>query len=220
MGIQNSALPLYVFASSIEFSRLFPSMPVPDGRAALLPQGNAYVAVIGVGLLESAVNLAAILTTQEFSCVVLIGICGAYKNHGLDICDVVRVDSEIVGDVGVQERDGTFLPWSRVGGGSLKVYNAASVETAPANIRDLKSATGVSVNCCTGTDELAEMRNLLFDCDVESMEGASVLAVCKAFGVLGYEVRAVSNFVGERKKSSWKIAEALLALKNTVFDKL
>lgn len=213
-------LPLIAFASSIEFSRLFPSVAVPLGRPELLPGGKAYVAVLGVGLLEMSANLAAMLHRQKFSYVALVGICGAFENRGLDICDVVRVDSEMVGDMGVEESDGTFLPWGRLGGGTPKLYEAPTLECAPDFIKSLKGVSGLSVNCCTGTAALAETRAILFDCDVESMEGASVLAVCSAFGVPGYEIRAVSNFVGVRNKAAWKIPEALLALKNAVFDKL
>lgn len=216
----NDSLPLFVFPSSLEFARLFPSVEAPYGKAILLPGKNAYAAVLGVGLLEIASNLSALLHHQNFACVILVGICGAYKNHGIDICDVVRIDSEMVGDIGVEEADGAFIPWGRLGGGTPKSYEGASLEFAPEYVKTLKSATGLSVNCCTGTDSLAETRSVLFDCDVESMEGAAVLAICKGFGVPGYEVRAVSNFVGKRQKSSWKIAEALLALKNAVFDKL
>lgn len=225
MMTDSSAKPLFAFASAIEFSRLFPSIPVPENTAILLPSKKAYAAVLGVGLLEFSVNLSALLSASikaasPFSMVVLVGICGAYKNRGINICDVVRVDSEMVGDVGVEEADGTFLPWGRVGGGSIKTYEGSAIDDAPAFIKKLKGVSGLSVNCCTGTEAMAESRSVLFDCDVESMEGAAALAVCNAFKVSCYEIRAVSNFVGKRQKSSWKIAEALLSLKNAVFDKL
>lgn len=208
--------PLFAFASEVEFSRLFPSVKVPFAEAFPVAEGRAHVAVLGVGILEFSANLARLLGSGKFSAVYLFGICGAYKNRGLELGEVLRVDSETVGDLGVEERDGAFTPWSRVGGGTPKVYLAAPVEGAPEWLRHLKPATGLTVNCCTGTEALAKTRSLLFDADVESMEGAAAFAISAAFGIPAYQVRAVSNFVGTRNKPSWKISAALLALKQVL----
>jgi futalosine hydrolase len=210
------SLPLIAFASTVEFSRLFPSIETPGSSAVLLPNAKAYVAVLGVGLLEFSTNLSAILAKQKFSMVLQVGIGGAFKNRGISIGDVVCIDTEYVGDLGVEDKDGSFLPWARIGGGSPQLYSGASLENAPKWLQALKRASGITVNCCTGTEELAEIRQLLFDADVESMEGAAGFAVCKAFDIPCYEIRAISNYVSTRKKSLWKISEALLALKNVL----
>jgi futalosine hydrolase len=84
----------------------------------------------------------------------------------------------------------------------------------------VRSVSGVTVNCCTGTAYLASRRSALFDADVETMEGAACFAVCKRFGVSGYQFRAVSNIATDRDTSAWRIPEALKALKEQVLDNL
>lgn len=208
--------PLFAFASEVEFKRLFPSMEAPCTGAIPIAGGRARVAVLGVGLLEFSANLARLLSSGEFSAVYLFGICGAYKGRGIELGEVLRIDSETVGDLGVEEGDGAFTPWARVGGGTPKVYRAAPLEAAPPWLASLKGAAGITVNCCTGTEAVARMRSLLFDADVESMEGAAVFAVSSALGIPAYQVRAVSNFVGARNKPAWKISSALLSLKQVL----
>lgn len=224
-------MTLFAFASTLEFTRMFPGLIPPDSEISqvtdkvipLAVNGEVIgsAAILGVGLLEFATNLSRLLSRKDELCitdVILVGICGAYKNRGLSAGDVVRVDSEIVGDLGVQERDGSFVAWSRIGGGDIVQYESASLDKAPRWVAELRGASGLSVNCCAGTDQLAESRALLFDCDVESMEGAACFSVCKAFNVPAFEIRAVSNLVGNRDKSSWRIPEALAALRNCIFS--
>jgi nucleoside phosphorylase len=49
-------------------------------------------------------------------------------------------------------------------------------------------------------------------CDVEAMEGYAVLRAARIAGVPAVEVRVLSNAVGERDRSKWRIAEAKAAL--------
>lgn len=213
-------MTLFAFASTLEFSKMFPEVAVPENPQSITdkvfplaigcrPLGCA--AILGVGLVEFSANLSALLSQKEklgFTSVVLVGVCGAFKDSHLQLGDVVRVDTEVVGDLGVEECDGTFKPWAEISG-EVKAYNAAEASGAPLWIRNLRGASGISVNCCTGTDATALSRAHLFNCDVESMEGAACFAICEAFAVPAYEIRAVSNFVGNRDKSSWRITEAL-----------
>lgn len=211
---------LVAIPSLKEMSRLYPQL-VPSGCGIpYLAQCEKFdIAVCGVGLLEFAVNLSVILSKRNYDCVFQVGICGAYPNRGLSIGDVVRVETEIVGDMGVQEANGFFSPWSRIGGGDATLYKEYGCELS-ASLSRIRSVTGLSVNCCTGTKELSQDRVALFDVDVESMEGAALHAVCSRFGIPGFEFRAVSNIVSDRDPSTWKINEALAALRLQVLDQL
>jgi futalosine hydrolase len=60
---------------------------------------------------------------------------------------------------------------------------------------------------------MAKERSGNFNVDVESMEGAACFSICHAFGIPCYEIRAVSNFATTRDKSTWRIPEALAALR-------
>lgn len=209
---------LVAIPSEKEMSRLYPQLAKAGCGVPYVVEGEKFdVAVCGVGLLEFAVNLSAILAKRRYESVFQVGICGAYPSRGLSIGDVVRVQSEIVGDMGVQEADGFFSPWSRIGGGDATLYKETG-KGLPAPLGALRTVSGISVNCCTGTKDLAQDRVALFDVDVESMEGAALHAVCARFGIPGYEFRAVSNMVSDRDSSTWKINEALASIRVQVLD--
>ena len=125
------------------------------------------------------------------------------------------------------ERDGSFTPWHKVGNGGVEnsavsssafaqVYESSPLRGVPAWLAGLKSVSGLSVNCCTGTAAMAAERVQNFDVDVESMEGASCFSICSVFGMPCCEIRAVSNFATTRDKSTWRIKDALAALQSLV----
>jgi len=229
--MESSFVPLFVFASNVEFFGVFPECKsfvqnrVRLGEIIELPDNRGFAVVLGIGLVEFATNLSVLLSRFSaegpFTHVVLAGICGAYPGRGLNVGDVVRVDSERVGDLGVVERDGSFVPWHMVCNGtanaqgsaaSARVYEASSLRGVPEWLSGLKSAAGLSVNCCTGTAAMASERVRNFDVDVESMEGAACFSICSAFGMPCFEIRAVSNLATDRDKSTWRIQDALRAL--------
>ena len=140
----------------------------------------------------------------------ILGVCGAYPGRGIDVLDVVRVDAESVGDMGYQDRDGSFYPFP-------SSVRATAPEHAPAHLQKLKSVVGLTVNRCTGTEELGQSRSRMFDADIENMEGAAGISACMAYRVPVFEIRAVSNMATTRDRESWKFNEALSALRQAVF---
>ena len=233
--MEDRFVPLFAFASSLELFGTFPECKdfvqnnIRLGEIIELPEGRGFAVVLGVGLLEFSTNLSVLLSRfayeGPFTHVVLAGICGAYPGRGLNIGDVVRVDSEVVGDLGVVECDGSFTPWHKVcstsangsvAQASAQVYESSSLRGVPAWLSKLKPVSGLSVNCCTGTASMAADRVRNFNVDVESMEGAACFSICHAFCVPCCEIRAVSNFATTRDKSTWRISEALAALQSLV----
>ena len=227
-------VPLFAFASNVEFFGTFPECRsfvqknIRLGEIVELAGGRGFAVVLGVGLLEFATNLSLLLSRFSaegpFTHVVLAGICGAYPGRSLNIGDVVRVDSERIGDLGVAEWDGSFTPWHKVCNAassqnlndSVQVYESSPLRYVPAWLERLRAVSGLTVNCCTGTAAMAAERVQNFDVDVESMEGAACFSVCRAFGLPCFEVRAVSNLATTRDKSTWRIADALKALNSLV----
>lgn len=211
---------LVAISSEKEYSFLYPECEAPKvGAPQVIDEKRYDVAVCGVGLLNFSVNLSALLARSRYESVYLLGVCGAYPQRGLGVGDVVRVQSEIVGDMGVQEQDGSFTPWSSLSK-SAPVRYGENGGILPESLRDLPSVSGLTVNCCTGTSKLAFDRSARFSVDIESMEGAALFAVCGRFGVPAFEFRAVSNIATDRDPSAWRIPEALAALKREVLDKL
>jgi futalosine hydrolase len=215
-------VPLFAFASNVELFGTFPECKtfvqnsIRLGEIIELPDNRGFAVVLGVGILDFSTNLSVLLSRfaveGPFTHVILAGICGAYPGRGLNVGDVVRVESERVGDLGVVERNGSFTPWNNVLGAPVQVYESSPLRGVPASLGRLKAVSGLTVNCCTGTSAMAAERVQNFDVDVESMEGAACFSICRAFGMPCLEIRAISNLAADRDKSTWRIKEALEAL--------
>ena len=212
---------LFAFATPAEFTSFFPEYAdsaneTTSDKLIKLSENRGYACILGMGILNFATNLTYLLASVkqqkiQISGVLILGVCGAYPDRGINVLDVVRVDSECVGDMGYQEKDGTFSPFP-------SSVRATAVEHAPIHLQKLKSAVGLTVNCCTGTEELGRMRAKMFDADIENMEGAAGIAACMAHNTPVFEIRAVSNMATTRDRASWKFNEALAALKKCVMS--
>ncbi len=212
---------LFAFATPAEFTSFFPEYAdsaneITSDKLIELSENRGYACILGMGILNFATNLTYLLASVkqqkiQISGVLILGVCGAYPDRGINVLDVVRVDSECVGDMGYQEKDGTFSPFP-------SSVRATAVEHAPVHLQKLKSAVGVTVNCCTGTKELGRMRAKMFDADIENMEGAAGISACMAHNMPVFEIRAVSNMATTRDRESWKFNEALAALRQTIFS--
>ena len=79
------------------------------------------------------------------------------------------------------------------------------------------------MNQITSSKEMIAFYENKFNPVTESMEGAALHYVCRSMGVPFMQVRAISNYIGERDKSKWKMKEAVDNLNDTLLkyvDKL
>ena len=211
---------LFAFATPAEFASIFPEYAdtadefTPD-KLIELSDDRGYACILGIGILNFSTNLTFLLGDAKrrgipISAVFILGVCGAYPGRGIKVLDVVRVDAESVGDMGYQDRDSSFYPFP-------SSVRATAVEQAPKHLQMLKSVAGLTVNCCTGTEELGLLRSRMFNADIENMEGAAGISACIAHNMPVFEIRAVCNMASTRDRESWKFNEALSALRQAVF---
>jgi futalosine hydrolase len=171
------------------------------------------VIAAGVGPAEAAVRTALALSAEPFGLVVCTGIAGGFAGRA-DVGTLVVADEIIAADLGAETPDG-FLTLDELGFGSSR----ASVDRDRAarwadSLRkaDLPVTVGhvLTVSTVTGTAESAERLVRRYPgAAAEAMEGFGVALAARTFGVPVLELRAVSNPVGPRDKSLWKMAEAL-----------
>ena len=82
------------------------------------------------------------------------------------------------------------------------------------NLLNLPAVDGVTVNeVSTRPERIASLKQYGA---VESMEGAPLHYVCLQNDIPFIQIRAISNYVGERDKSKWQIKKALDNLNSTV----
>jgi futalosine hydrolase len=146
--------------------------------------------------------------------VVGIGIAGAYPQTGIGLGTVVRIATEGFADLGCQDGEafvdlldlGLFEP------GVRSHWDLA----APVFLGGLPVVRGTTCSVCTGTMATAIERRRRTGASIESMEGAAWALACQTAGVPFAQVRAVSNVAGPRDRPSWRIPQAMAALKRSL----
>ena len=159
---------------------------------------------------------------KPYDLVINIGIAGSYDLDEFPIASAAVISREYFGDLGF-ETDKGFADLFRCGiiGKDEFPYadGALARQLLPySNIEDAisryKSGVGVTIQCITGDISRVEELKRLYTPHIESMEGAAVYYAALMEGVPCFEIRTVSNVVGERDSRKWKTMEALETLEN------
>ncbi|WP_051966758.1 futalosine hydrolase [Kitasatospora mediocidica] len=175
------------------------------------PAGRVEVLTAGVGPAAAAAATAGALAVGRHPLVLSAGIAGGFAPTA-PVGAVVVADAIVAADLGAQTPDG-FLDVAALGFGTV-------LHTPPpAAVALLAAATGavtgpvLTVSTVTGSaaraDELSARHP---GAAAEAMEGFGVAEAAARFGVPACELRTVSNAVGPRDRSAWRIGEALGAL--------
>lgn len=193
---------------------------VPAERDAVLrgTQGDGRIAVIaaGAGPAAAAAGTAAELARGGWSLAVSAGIAGGFAGRA-DIGTLVVASEMIAADFGAETAEG-FRGADELGFGSTRIRPdplLAERLAAALAAAGLAACAGpvLTVSTATGTAATAEERARRVPGAVaEAMEGYGVALAAARFGVPVLEIRAISNAVGPRDRSAWRIDEALQAL--------
>ncbi|WP_306468274.1 futalosine hydrolase [Deinococcus alpinitundrae] len=173
---------------------------------------EVQVVVSGVGPVAAALATQAALAGFGGDLVISTGIGGAFPSDGLKVGDVALASEIVQADLGAWDGE-QFLPLAELG-----------LEVAPGHTGRFACWPGVlnlglpygpfvTVSSVTGSEVgMQELVRRVPGALVEGMEGAGVAHAALLAGVPMTEVRGVSNFVGPRDRSAWRIGEALAAL--------
>lgn len=160
------------------------------------------------------------LEGKPLDLVVNIGIAGSYDMEAFPLGSAAVIDREYFGDLGFDTSRGFMdlfqcgilgkdtLPYT---GGALKrsPIPHEGIEKALARYR---GAAGVTVQTVTGDPAKVKEIYGRYTPQIESMEGAAVYFASIMEDVPFFELRTVSNEVGERDRKKWDIPAALRTL--------
>jgi futalosine hydrolase len=152
---------------------------------ALLEGAETFVC--GVGPVEAAINSARMLAERTADAVLHVGIAGSRTLEPLSLV----LGSEAV----FEDADGPLVPTRAEPDAEL----LARIRLALPEARVLPIGTSARVG---GTSA----------CDVEAMEGFSVLRACELAGVPAVELRVISNSPDEPDRAKWRFDDAFAAL--------
>ena len=168
----------------------------------------------GVGLMASTYALTRQLYQQQYGMIIQAGIAGAL-DLSLPLTEVVAVKSEVIGDLGVVEKNSFQDLFSL---GFLQKNNSPFIDGQLINPHmatfdiDLKQVTGVSINEISTNKERILYYQQTLGAQVESMEGAALHFVALQEAIPFLQLRSISNYIGERNKQAWKLQEAISTL--------
>lgn len=178
--------------------------------------GRFDVIAAGVGPIAAAVATARQLAEVKYDLVLSAGIGGGFPERA-DVGSIVIADRIIAADLGAETESG-FHTVDELGFGHAEIRTDLSRSSRWVEALREKghlATLGPVLTCSTvtGTAETAaELRRRVPGAVAEAMEGFGVAYAAADRAVPVLEMRTISNLVGPRDRSSWRIAEALSAL--------
>lgn len=187
--------------------------------APITNKGNLVETLIcGVGIPATIYHLTKKLLHESFDIVIQAGIAGTFSKK-FHPGEVVIVKQDAFADIGVMENKKMKTVFD-MGFGNRDEFpftNGVLVNNSSLiQYTGLKKVNAITVNTITDSEKQNKHFKKLFNADIESMEGAAFHYVCLQQRVPFLQIRAVSNQVGERDKSKWRIKEAIENLEITL----
>ncbi|MEY9847523.1 futalosine hydrolase [Streptacidiphilus sp. MAP5-3] len=198
------------------FGHAGPAERTLPGGYALTACGPVDVVVAGVGPAAAAAATATALAVSpsRYGLAVSAGIAGGFA-PAAPVGSVVVADAIVAADLGAQTPDG-FADVTELGFGRVR-HATRHADPVAASLRGhgLPTAQGpvLTVSTVTGSAErAAELARRHPGAVAEAMEGFGLAEAAAGHDVPVLELRTVSNTVGPRDRSAWRIGEALDAL--------
>jgi futalosine hydrolase len=177
----------------------------------------------GIGMLSSGVKLTQLAAALQPDLIIQMGIAGSYiKTEPLG--KVWVVNSESIADLGVREKgvfkdlfESQLLKDNEAPFKKRKLINP-NIKTF--NLLKSNTATAVTINEISTSPKRIKEIIATHNPVLESMEGAALHYVGGLTKTPFIQIRAVSNYVGERNKAKWKLKESIEQLEAYVLTYL
>jgi futalosine hydrolase len=223
--------PIIVIAATRgELSLMIDAMEANDrpeiGRReiyeGMIGDRRTILAIGGIGKVNAASTVTALLERFEPEILINTGCAGAYADSGLKVGDLAMATAEWYGDEGVLAPDGwhslELIGIPAVSRNGEVYFNrfpmtqwaqdkAAHVAEAADFI--LHHGLFVTVSTVSGSSVRGSELYRRFGGICENMEGAAVAQVATLYGVDFMEIRGVSNLVVDRDLGRWDIPLAV-----------
>ncbi|RKN09671.1 futalosine hydrolase [Streptomyces radicis] len=172
---------------------------------------DALAAGVGPSLAAAGTATALALAADPYDLVISAGIAGGFA-PAAPVGSTVVASSMVAADLGGETGEG-FADAAALGFGLVVRQPPEALARAVAAATGSAHGPVLSVSTVTGTaDRAAELAGRHVGAVAEAMEGFGVASAAALHGVPALEVRAVSNAVGPRDRSAWRVPEALAAL--------
>jgi futalosine hydrolase len=171
----------------------------------------AEILITGVGIPATVYHLTKKLSAEKYDFVIQAGIAGSFSDE-FNLAEVVQVKEDTFADLGIEEKGNfrTLFDMGFINKSDFPFTNGWLMNPAAFSEKNnLPFTKGITVNKI-GDDQLQnKMIREKFLPDIESMEGAAFHYVCLQQKNNFLQLRSISNKVGERDKSKWKLKESI-----------
>ncbi len=167
--------------------------------------------ITGVGVPMAVYHIAKRLQQIDYDLVIQAGIAGSFT-RSLEPGQVVFVEEDHFADLGISEQNKFYTLFEKAfanenefpfSNGRLKNHEPLM------DIFPIEKVNAITVNTVTDNAAIIKQLSAKFQPAIETMEGAALHYVCLLEKIPFIQLRSISNYVGERDKSKWKMKEAI-----------
>lgn len=177
------------------------------------------VLIPGVGLPSTMYHLQKRMQQIDYDLIIQPGIAGSF-NREIEPGQTLWVKQDTFGDLGTEEKEkfSSLFDSGLADKSEFPFTNGWLVNNSAITKKmKLNAVNAVTVNKVTDSKLQEQQIIKHFNPGIESMEGAALHYVCLQENIPFLQIRSVSNFVGERDKSKWKMKEAIDNLNKELF---
>ena len=177
----------------------------------------------GIGMLASSVSLMKMFVQETPTLIIQVGIAGCFDKK-IPLGKVFAVKDDFAGDIGVMEnkvwKDLFDMKFDKPNDAPYEKKSLPNPWLKQYNLLNLPTKKSVTVNTISTEKNKIALFSERYKAVLETMEGASLHYIGRDLTIPFIQLRAVSNYVGVRDKSKWKIQEAIYNLNETLIEYL
>ena len=177
--------------------------------------------ITGIGVPACLYSLLKKIQSKKYDAIIQAGIAGSFSNE-ISLGETVLVKKDVFADQGVLENKQYYsLPDAGLSDKDEWPYTNGWLvnENKALELFDLKKVNALTIHTISDDSKMTSHYLLKYQSAIESMEGAAFHYVCLQEKIPFIQMRSISNRVGERDKSKWKIKQAIDSL-NTALEHL
>ncbi len=184
----------------------------------VLEECKIRILITGVGMTLTALQLGLYLAKEQPNLLINAGVAGAFSKE-VSLGDVVHVVSERFGDLGAEDKDGSFIDIHEMG--LIKSNDAPFEEGVLLNKQAdkfdfLPKVRGITINTVHGQSDSITAFKAKYTVDVETMEGVAFFLAALQTNTPFLAIRSISNYVEARNRDAWELGLAITKLNETL----
>ena len=202
---------MYLLLIAATSAEIQPVIDFLEKRNFTLQSFHAEILVTGIGAVSTTYLLTSSIGKRKPDIIIQAGIAGSFgqKKAG----EVVTVEQDAFGDLGAWEKDQfkTIFDLNLLEDNQPPFSNRVLINPYQTLLflSGLEQVRAITVNEISTDIKRIEWYKQNLSPAVESMEGAALHYVCLQENIPFLQLRSVSNAIGERDKTKWKLPEAI-----------